>query len=173
MKKLIFIFVCLTFLSPLKGKAEELDNFIGKVTTIVDIKNVDREAEAWARCSCVYSLASDLFSSKPAISKQLKNLSNGAKFSIVMAHVADGIKNENITPEEFTALWNYSKTLIDTISETQTTLILAQIEATEDTELIQKRLLNSLKICQDNSEYQQMYIDLYRSLGKSGLLVFK
>ncbi|BCS95867.1 hypothetical protein DSLASN_14990 [Desulfoluna limicola] len=173
MKKIILAFVCSIFLYPNNSFAEQVANFIGKTISIVDIENVDREAEAWARCSCVYSLVSNLVTSKSAISKQYKNLSNGAKLAIVMAHVTGGLQNEDITPEEFEALWNYSITLMDSISEAQMTQILAETEATEDKTFIQKKLLNSLKICQDNLSTQQEYIDLYRSLAKSGLLKLK
>ena len=80
--------------------------------------------------------------------------------------------SSDITPSEFAALWSYSKTLGDTITETRSTMIMADAESlgAKGAETFIKKLSATIKVCQSNLEAQQSYIDLWRELAKSGLL---
>ena len=138
----------------------------------LSIKDVNRQAEAWGTCSAAYDvMAMVLGESNPAQSNQYKDLGNGASLAVVMSHVADGL-SQDMDPERFNSLWNYSKTLADSIPETKTTMILADAESLGDsgTEKFITKLAETVKICMANLEGQQTHIDTWRELAKSGLL---
>ena len=138
----------------------------------LSIKDVNRQAEAWGTCSAAYDvMAMGLGESHPAQAKQYSDLGNGASIAVVMSHVADGLSSD-MSPERFNALWNYSKTLADSIPETKTTMILADAETLGDSgaEKFISKLAETVKVCMANLEGQQTYIDTWRELAKSGLL---
>jgi hypothetical protein len=88
-----------------------------------------------------------------------------------MANVAKGLRPD-LTPEGFSALWNFSKTLGDSITEIQTTRIMADAErlGNEGVTTWIEKVLATTKICTQNVEAQQTYIELWRELAKSGVL---
>ena len=161
---LFFTFSCDSF-------SKDLDGFLYSDKTIVNYEDVNRESEAWATCAAVYSIVSEVFSSKKALSKQYGDLSNGAELAVIMSHVKDGF-TKDISPEKFNSLWLYSKTLGDLIPETRMTIILSEREilGEEGAEKFNEKLINTVKMCQENLDGQQMYIDMWRDLAKSGLL---
>ncbi len=138
----------------------------------LSIKDVNRQAEAWGTCSAAYDvMAMVIGESNPAQAKQYNDLGNGASLAVAMSHVADGLSSD-MDPERFNSMWNYSKTLADSIPETKTTMILADAETLGDSkaeEFITK-LAETVKICMANLKGQQAYIDIWRELAKSGLL---
>jgi len=136
------------------------------------IKDVNRQAEAWGTCSAAYDvMAMFLIESNPAQAKQYKDLGNGASMAVVMSHVADGL-TEDINQDRFNSLWNYSKTLADSIPETKSTMILADAETLGESgaEKFITKVAATVKVCMANLEGQQTYIDTWRELAKSGLL---
>ena len=135
------------------------------------IKDINRQAEAWGTCSAAYEIMAQLLESTPAQAKKVKDLSNGASLAVVMSHVSDGLTSD-ITPEKFNALWTYSKTLYDSIPETRRTMIFADAEAlgNKGAELFANKISATVKVCINNLEGQQSYIDTWRELAKSGLL---
>lgn len=138
----------------------------------VSIKDVNRQAEAWGTCSANYDVMAMLLAeSNPAQAKQYRDLGNGASLAVVMVHVSDGLVSD-ISPERFNSLWNYSKTLADSIPETKRTMILADAEilGEKGTEKFITKVATTTKVCVANLEGQQKYIDAWRELAKSGLL---
>ena len=136
------------------------------------IKDVNRQAEAWGTCSATYDVMAMLLAkSNSAQAKQYKDLGNGASMAVVMVHVSDGLVSD-IPPERFNSLWNFSKTLADSIPETKRTMILADAESLgkSGTETFITKVAATTKICMANLEGQQTYIDAWRELAKSGLL---
>lgn len=151
--------------------AEDSNSYLNVDGPIIKIENVNREAEAWGTCSAAYDVMAMLIEGKPAQAQKLKNYGNGAALAVVMAHVSDGIEPD-MSPDQFGSLWNYAKTLSESIPETQKTTILAEAESAgeEGAEKFVKKVANTVKTCISNLEGQQVYIDTWRELAKSGLL---
>ncbi len=137
----------------------------------MDIADVNRQAEAWGTCAAAYDVMALILKSQPAQAKQVKDYGNGASLAVIMTHVSDGL-GPDITSDKFNALWNYSKTLGDSIPETKRNMMLAEAEALGEkgsSQFIEK-VAATVKVCINNLKYQQVYIDDWRELAKSGLL---
>ena len=135
------------------------------------ISDANRQGEAWGICAAAYKIMSALLESASAQAQQYENLSNGASLAVVMTHVSKGL-SPDMSQDSFNALWNYSKTLADSVPEVQRTTILADAESLGESgkaEFIE-RLGATVKVCMDNLDGQQTYIDAWRELGKSGLV---
>jgi len=167
-----FIFSILFLFSFIVIANDDLSYVDGSKPFIL-IKDINRQAEAWGTCSAAYEVMAVILESTPAQAKKVKDLGNGASLAVVMSHVSDGLTSD-ITPEKFTALWAYSKTLADSIPETRKTMILADAEAlgNKGAELFANKISATVKVCLSNLEGQQTYIDTWRELAKSGLLKF-
>lgn len=149
----------------------ELAPYVDGSKKFVLIENTDRQAEAWGTCAAAYDVMAALMASKPNQAQYFNDLGNGASMAVVMTHVSAGLDPEMGTAK-FNALWNYSKTLAETIPETQRTMILADFEVfgeERSSEFVEK-VGETVKICLSNLEGQQAYIDAWRDLAKSGLL---
>lgn len=136
------------------------------------IKDVNRQAEAWGTCAATYEVMSMLLmESSPAQAKEYKDLGNGASMAVVMTHVSNGL-SPDITQGRFNSLWNFSKTLADSIPETKRTMILADAETLGESgaEKFIDKVAATTKVCMSNLEGQQTYIDNWRELAKSSLL---
>lgn len=152
--------------------AEAVDAYVDGSTLFIQVDNVNRQAESWATCSATYEvMASLLENTDPAQAQQYRDMSNGAALAVGMTHVMDGI-DDDISSESFTSLWNYSRTLIQSMPETQTNMILADAErySEDDASSFYEKLGATTKICILNLEGQQLYIDFWRDIAKSGLL---
>lgn len=142
----------------------------------INIDDVNREAEAWAVCSASYELLSKFVEEKEATSKVLLEKSNGAKMAVVMSIVFDKVDRreaEDFTVKEFNATWSYSKLAMQSLPESKMASIMADAERLSAAGQIQQfvdNLTDTIEICQRNSDGQQMYIDFWRELAKSGLL---
>lgn len=145
--------------------------YVSDKIPFLEIKNPNRQAEAWGICAAVYQITGDVMEPNSNNSKQFKEMSNGASVAVVMTHVNAGI-NKNMSQAEFNALWNFSKTLMQSIPEAQRTKILSDLESTTDKDgsMFFDKLKNTLEICIKNLDGQQFYIDSWRDLAKSGLL---
>lgn len=82
------------------------------------INDANRQGEAWGICAAAYEIMSALLESGSAQAQQYKNLSNGASLAVVMTHVSKGLSSD-MSQDSFNALWNYSKTLADSVPEVQ------------------------------------------------------
>lgn len=162
----LVILVCAQF-----AHGTEFPPYVDGSKKFVLIENTDRQAEAWGTCAAAYDVMAVLMASKPNQAQYFNDLGNGASMAVVMTHVSAGLDPE-MGPAKFNALWNYSKTLAETIPETQRTMILADFEALGEersSEFVEK-VGKTVKICLSNLEGQQAYIDAWRDLAKSGLL---
>jgi|TARA_B110000908_G_C10192800_1_gene421351 hypothetical protein len=138
----------------------------------LSINDTNRQAEAWATCSATYDVMAMLLNeSNPAQAQKFKDLGNGASMAVVMTHVTDGY-SKDIDQDRFNSLWNYSKTLADSIPETMKTMILADAETLGEsgTTVFITKVAATVKVCIANLEGQQVYIDTWRELAKSGWL---
>ena len=151
--------------------ASESLSYVDGTKPFVVIKDVNRQAEAWAACSASYEIMSAILASQPARSQQMKELSNGAGVAVTMTLVTDAL-DTNISPERFNALWSYAKLAGKEWPKTQRTAILADAEAlgAEGSERFAEKLVATIEVCTNNLDAQQMYIDSWRELAKSGLL---
>ncbi len=147
------------------------DSYLSIDGPIIQIDDVNRQAEAWGTCAAAYDVMAMFFEDQPARSQQFKDFGNGAELAVIMTHVSGGLEPD-MGHEEFSALWNYSKTLGESIPETRKTMILADAESTEEdsAEKFLQRVTNTVKTCVSNLEGQQVYIDTWRELAKNGLL---
>ena len=167
---------CITlviFLSALANPAasEVSYAYVSDAKPFLNIKDANRQAEAWGICAATYQITGDLMEADSNKSKQFKMKSNGASVAVVMTHVIAGLK-ENMSQSEFYALWNFSKTLRRSIPDVARTRILSDLESTteKDRAMFFDKLKNTLEICISNLDGQQFYIDSWRNLAKSGLL---
>ena len=76
-----------------------------------------------------------------------------------------------MTPERFNATWAYSKVAMEEWPKTARTTLLFDDEVlgAEGRDQFVDNLTDTVKICMDNLEAQQVYIDTWRELYKSGL----
>lgn len=137
----------------------------------LEIKDVNRQSQAWGICSAVYKITASFLPEQNAQAKQLLDFARGAELAVIMTHVSDGI-TKDISPERFSTLWLFSKQLGDSIPETSLTAVLADRErlGEEGQEQFVNKLTATMTICSDNLKDQQTYIEIWRELAKSGLL---
>lgn len=172
MNKLKYFSFILGIIFAVPSLADTPDSYVDGGKPFLSIKDVNRQAESWGMCSAAYDVMAMLLAeSNPAQAKQYSDLGNGASIAVVMSHVAGGMSSD-MSPERFNSLWNYSKTLVDSIPETRKTMILAEAESLGEsgTEKFINKLSATVKVCMENLEGQQRYIDTWRELAKSGLL---
>ncbi len=141
------------------------------------IQNADREADAWGVCRATYKIMSEIIRSEaPQQAKKMNNYGNGARLAVIMAHVNDGIQDPDITPKKFATLWDTSKMLGDSIPDAAQAIILADAEdkiSNKNQESFRLKLTRTLNICLENLDNQQVYIDAWRSMMKTGILSSK
>jgi len=148
------------------------NSYLNESQPFLLIKDVNRQAEAWGTCSAIYDVMAMLLTeSNPAQAKQYKDFGNGASIAVLMTHVSDGLKPD-MSSEQFNSLWSLSKILSNSIPETKRTMILADGEMLGKTgsEKFIEKVATTAKICMENLEGQQIRIDAWRDLAKSGLL---
>lgn len=165
--------IALSVFSISKANADEdATPYVDGSKSFLEIKNVNRQAEAWAMCAATYDFMAELLSdSRPARSKQLNELANGAKVAVTIAIVSDGL-NTKISQDRFNALWSMAKLSGTEIPKTKLTMLAADAEAStgKSYDVFVRNLTATLDICIINLEGQQVYIDTWRELAKSGLL---
>ncbi len=172
-KMLILTIVALSVLSISKANAaDDAAPYVDGSKSFLEIKDVNRQAEAWAMCAATYDLMAEILSeAQPARSKQLRELVNGAKVAVTMSIVYDGL-DPKISPDRFNALWSMAKLSGTELPKTRLTMLAAEAEANtgKNNEVFIRNLTATVEICIRNLEGQQMYIDTWRELAKSGLL---
>lgn len=170
------LFVALAFVLPSTSQAESKGtSYVDNSKPFITINNVNRESEAWAMCAATYDLMAELFvKDQPARAKQFSELANGAELAIAMSIITDGFVKD-IKPERFNALLNVAKTASTELPKTRRTMLLAELESStsnkkNDGGNFMSNLSATFEVCVRNLESQQMYIDNWRELAKSGLL---
>lgn len=164
------VFFLVLILCPLVAVAED-DSYLNVEGKIIEIADVNRQAEAWGTCAAAYDVLAMFFEDQPARAQQFRNFGNGAELAVIMTHISDGL-DQDMGQQEFSSLWNYSKTLGESIPETRKTTMLADAESAgkEGMDEFLQRVGNTVKQCVSNLDGQQAYIDTWRELAKSGLL---
>lgn len=152
------------------------DSFIKTDTEFLAIRDPYRQAEAWAVCSAVYDLYSEILKEdSPNLSLNLNNTARGAKVAIAMSQMGDLFLNQNLEAEEilakFNTTWATAKMMMDSLPESASAAILGELEmASENQKVVwNQKLEETLAICSDNIKTQQFYIDQWREMMKRGL----
>lgn len=139
----------------------------------IAIEDVNRQAEAWAMCAATYDFAAKIFAEEqPARSQQLNELGNGAEVAVTMAVFSGGLDPE-ISQERFNALWSVAKLSGTEIPKTRMTILAAEEESyagNNNKVVFLENISATIEVCLKNLEGQQMLIDTWRELAKSGLL---
>lgn len=166
------------------AQAED-SSFVRDDIPLISIEDPQRQATEWATCVAVYEIFADIFRSDPALqsqSDQLHQQANGAKVAVFMALVGDAIEKVNekddasASMNRISASVNYGKIAMQEWPKTQATQIMAEMERakrlTGGTDAVMQKMNSTLKVCLNNADGQQAYVDLWRSLAMSGLLEF-
>jgi len=176
MGKLTVILTMLSFFATTAVDAIAEENgksYVDGGKSFIEIKDVNRQAEAWAMCAAAYDFMAEILSeAQPARSRQLKDLANGAEVAVTMSMVSDGL-DPQITQEHFNSLWSMAKLAGTELPRTRRTMLAAEAESSTDKEgskIFLANLSATISVCFKNLEGQQMYIDTWRGLAKSGLL---
>jgi len=172
MKKGLMIILLLVFSVQLVA-----ENYIGKsyvdaTKGFLEIKDPNRQAEAWAMCAASYDVMAEILTSTaPARSKQLADLANGAELAVMISMVANKL-DKDLTPEKFNNLWGFSKISGAELPKTRRNVLLADFESdnSEGSVVFVADLSKTVEVCASNLEDQQTYIDIWRELATSGLL---
>jgi len=168
---LAILSVCLIYNSV---TAQEGESFVDGSKPFLIIEDKNRQAEAWAACAATFEIFSEFYANdKPNVSTQLSQLSNGAELAVTMSMVINEI-NDDIDHVRFGSVWSYAQLAGSEMPKTYRASFLAQLElanSEEEKEKFFTKLTNTFQICSDNSEGQQFYVDTWRELAKSGLLV--
>jgi hypothetical protein len=163
---MVALLICFSSELIAEGKSY-LDNSI----KIIDTADIHREAQAWGICAAAYDLMAEILQeSAPARAKLLSDLANGAELAVIISMVTREIDDE-MTPEQFDNVWNFSKISGGEIPKTMLNVLLADLEAdnSEGKNTFLADLGETVAVCASNLEGQQTYIDMWRDLAKSGL----
>lgn len=145
------------------------DSFIQGVSSIAELNDPNREAEAWATCSVAYDFYADMIKSpeNTATSELLKQQSNGAKISILMSQMIR--LDVGASPSKFEAAYKLGQHLMETLPSQKEIQIKSEFELLKAQKKpvshLTDKILNTYKICQSSGEIQQTYVDLFRELG--------
>ena len=150
--------------------SSEVQSYVDGSRLFIEIKDANRQADAWAKCAAVYEIMSSMMESGSASSSQFNNLRNGASVAVTMAVFTNGM-DPDIYAENFGPRWEYAKLAGQEWPNAQLTSIMADREALGDDAqgVFPARIIESAKVCKNNLHAQQMYIDTWRELLKSGL----
>ena len=150
--------------------AENLTPYVDGSKSFLEIKDVNRQAEAWAMCAATYDVMAQILSEfQPERAQQLRDLAKGAKVTMIMTIASDGL-DPDITQERFNVLWATAKLEGTELSSTRRTMLAADAESStgKDAEVFIGNLSATMEICFKNLRGQRMYIDSWRELAKSG-----
>ena len=161
---LSLVFICFSYIC---GEAAASTPYVESTTPIDLIEDVNRQAEAWGTCSATWTILASLADEGSAQSKLNSQMANGAKLALAMAYLTDLPGDSKIG--RLRATWIFTKTAMESITETQLTRMMADLEQ-RDSDTWVEDLRATKKVCEANLDAQQMYIDLWRKLATSGLL---
>lgn len=173
-KKILTVCVLLIFfLTP--SHASNIEAYVDGSKPFIKIKNVNRQGEAWAVCAAAYDVMSGLFKkTHPAQSQKMSEFGNGAELAIMMTLVNDEMKKD-ISRAKFQSVLKYAQIAGTEWPKLSMTTILADRETlgTKGRKVFLEKITLTTKVCLNNIEAQQMYIDSWRALAKSGLIILK
>jgi hypothetical protein len=99
-----------------------------------------------------------------------KNLSNGAKAAVAMTFIKPTLVSaEEFNEKKYEATVTYATEAMNFLPEAALTSIMADYDL-RGTDVWFKNVTKTLKVCTENLEEQQAYIDLWRTLATSGLM---
>jgi len=165
-KKIIwFSFLSSVLISEL-ALSNGVASYVESEISFSEIKNKYQESRAWATCSVTFLFYSQYMAKeKPARSKQLQQVSNGAKLasriSLFLRSVGD-----SPSVEKFSATWNASGVASESDFEIATTALLAELESSKT---FGDSLALTLEACGKNLSQQEAYVESWRELSASGL----
>ena len=176
--------ISLAFIAPsfFVAHAEDVVPYVSPETAFMAIEDPNREAEAWAVCTAAYEITAQIYAAEQltAQAQEIHNLSNGAAVGVAMA-LMWGVMNDlkgtdsETAIKRFNSTWDYSKRAMNSLPDAQATRILADQERLAGTnggaDKFVRKMAATMKVCADNIESQQVYIDSWRELVKQGLLV--
>lgn len=173
MKKIFCISMLALVVSTASISAEQNETFLATNHDFEKIVDSNREADTWATCAASLEILSIVIQEhSPAQSKKMKQLSNGALVSAGMSLIVDEL-DQDLSPERFAELWNYSRQQMQSLYDVQQTSILAELEMSQ-TESQKNSFLtkvsNTVAVCSQNSDLQRLYVDMTREVAKSGML---
>lgn len=146
--------------------------FLSDNEIFIEIENPNREAEAWAVCSASLDILAEIvLEDSPAQAKEISQQANGASVAIAMSIIMDGIDEEK-SPEQVSNMMKFAATQMTSLVDVQGTAILSELEMmskSSQTDKFMDKLGNTAVVCTKNLEAQQMYIDMWREMAKSGL----
>jgi hypothetical protein len=171
-KPLAHLVLTLGLVLPISVMAES-DSFITENEVFIAIENPNREAETWATCSAALDIFSVIIAKDaPAQAKQLHQLANGSAMAIAMSLIANELE-EDVNPKQFPSLFKFAQSQIDSLVDVKSTMLISEFEMMKQNsqqEQFMTKLTKTIEICSSNRESQQMYVDMWRELAKSGIL---
>jgi hypothetical protein len=170
MKKYIAT-ILLTISIFLLGTSALAKSYVDGSKPLASIKDVNRQGEAWAMCSAAYDVMAGLFAeTQPATAQRLSEYANGAEAAVAMTIVMKSDDSE-MTVKKFNATWVYAKVAMVEWPKTALTTIQldAEMLGDEGADEFLENLTATVKICIENLEGQQIYIDTFREFIKSGM----
>jgi len=147
------------------------ESYIQPIQPFVLMKDINRQADAWAICSATWTIMSMLSSKKSDhVVQNYKNLSNGAKAAVAMTFIKPTLVSaEEFNENKYEATVTYATEAMNFLPEAALTSIMADYDL-RGTDVWFKNVTKTLKVCTENLEEQQAYIDLWRTLATSGLM---
>ena len=167
----ITLLLSLSVLSVAEDTAGE--SYVSNARPFFLIKNVNRQAEAWATCSAVWDIMAMLtVEDSEAQAEQYSNMGYGAKMAVAMSFVSDLVKADDFDKDRFEATWRFAQTAAKSMPDVKITAILADSES-RGADAWSLDLGATITVCKDNLEGQQAHVDGWRALATSGLLKFE
>lgn len=154
-----------------KKEIKNINTYIESNKPIILIEDVNRQAEAWATCSAIYEFYAAINKNKPNTAKLFKQKSNGAKVAVVLSQILPTLDPDQFDYNVFSSTLNYAQFSAEEIPKVKMTAILSDMEIL-DNNIFLNKLSNTLNVCTENLEGQQMYIDIFREIAKQNILKF-
>ena len=159
------IFVVIASFIPIKSIAAT--SYLDTDQLFNTIEDEYSRTQAWGTCVALYDLMSKMQAeASPAYSKQMSDLSNGAKIALYIDYFLG--MDVDADSAEISARIKMANVLMDGIPETQLTAMLADGERLQHNEEWLSLVVGTLELCMKNLETQQELINLWREMYASG-----
>lgn len=145
-------------------------SYVSSSIPITSIEDVNRQAEAWGACSATWTLMASIAEEGSAQAELSDQMANGAKLALAMTYIMD--LADDPKPGRLKSTWIYAKEAMEFMPETQLTVMMADFEQIGSDKWVQN-VIATKKVCEDNLDGQQIYIDTWRNLATSGLLEYE
>lgn len=142
-------------------------SFLATDQPFITIEDEHDRSEAWGTCVAAYNLMAMIQAeTSPSMSKLLSQKANGAKIALSMDYFLG--QDSDASSDQMSARLKMGKVLMESISETQLTGMLARGELLKHNDEWFTLVTNTLATCTDNTDQQQSLINLWRELYASG-----